>query len=303
MPKKDSNSQDLLLNEDDLPLGAAGKREITIPRDEDIKQPGVGASGSDEPLAHGLQPAARDSDSDIALLAAKLAAIAAQLGVIEKRGWNDHFKYHFLRASDVVQAIRGKLAEQKIILLADVLLTERYEVVGEKSKQQGQDVVVRYTFLDGDTGARISFRGAGSGLDSGDKAIYKALTGALKYALTTVFLIADDSAEPESAGQRNKQLQTPREVSRGTQQSSAARPAQDVAGRAGQSASTAVPPAPDPPPGLIPHCSQGHGPMVWVFPSPKAQNQWQPFFRCKKFPACAEKIVPPLAAVRQPGVD
>src|SRR6202045_3796544 len=62
-----------------------------------------------------------------------------------------------------------------------------------------------YTFIDVDTGEEITAKVAGQGLDSGDKAPYKAMTGALKYALLQSFLIATgDDPEDERAdgGQR-----------------------------------------------------------------------------------------------------
>ena len=47
-----------------------------------------------------------------------------------------------------------------------------------------------YTFTDVDTGEEITAKVAGEGLDPGDKAPYKAMTGALKYALLQSFLLA-----------------------------------------------------------------------------------------------------------------
>ena len=47
-----------------------------------------------------------------------------------------------------------------------------------------------YTFSDVDSGEEIVAKVAGQGLDAGDKAPYKAITGALKYALLQSFLLA-----------------------------------------------------------------------------------------------------------------
>ena len=54
-----------------------------------------------------------------------------------------------------------------------------------------------YSFVDVDTAEEITVKTAGEGLDSGDKAPYKAMTGALKYALLQSFLLAtgDDPEE------------------------------------------------------------------------------------------------------------
>ena len=59
-------------------------------------------------------------------------------------------------------------------------------------------VVMSYSFVDVDTGEEITVKIAGEGLDSGDKAPYKAMTGALKYALLQSFLLATgDDPEDE----------------------------------------------------------------------------------------------------------
>ena len=64
-------------------------------------------------------------------------------------------------------------------------------------------VVMAYTFSDVDSGEEIVAKVAGQGLDPGDKAPYKAMTGALKYALLQSFLLATgDDPEDERADSR-----------------------------------------------------------------------------------------------------
>jgi hypothetical protein len=65
-------------------------------------------------------------------------------------------------------------------------------------------VVMAYTFADVDSGEEIIAKVAGQGLDAGDKAPYKAMTGALKYALLQSFLLATgDDPEDERADARS----------------------------------------------------------------------------------------------------
>ncbi len=60
-----------------------------------------------------------------------------------------------------------------------------------------------YTFADVDSGEEIVAKVAGQGLDPGDKAPYKAMTGALKYALLQSFLLATgDDPEDERGDAR-----------------------------------------------------------------------------------------------------
>ncbi len=65
-------------------------------------------------------------------------------------------------------------------------------------------VVMAYTFADVDSGEEVIAKVAGQGLDPGDKAPYKAMTGALKYALLQSFLLATgDDPEDERVDARS----------------------------------------------------------------------------------------------------
>lgn len=58
-------------------------------------------------------------------------------------------------------------------------------------------VKATYTIFDPISGEGRSYTSFGQGADSGDKGIYKAMTGALKYFIATNFLIAENN-DPES---------------------------------------------------------------------------------------------------------
>jgi hypothetical protein len=71
--------------------------------------------------------------------------------------------------------------------------------------------------MDVDTAEEITVKVAGEGLDAGDKAPYKAMTGALKYALLQSFLLATgDDPEDERADSRaalgSERVITPEQV-------------------------------------------------------------------------------------------
>jgi len=64
-------------------------------------------------------------------------------------------------------------------------------------------VIMAYTFTDENSPEEITARVAGEGLDVGDKSSYKAMTGALKYALLQSFLLATgDDPEDERGDAR-----------------------------------------------------------------------------------------------------
>jgi hypothetical protein len=67
------------------------------------------------------------------------------------------------------------------------------------------EVTLDYQFIDGDSDEILSVPSYGEGRDSGDKAPYKALTGALKYALIQTFLIATGDDPEEERGETSGQ--------------------------------------------------------------------------------------------------
>lgn len=133
-------------------------------------------------------------------LVAKLCEVMAAVEKIPKRGVNEHYGYRYATEADVVEHVRKELAERKVFLLPNVKDIQEREVVTRKgNKEIVTTVTVEYTFLDGETGETLAFIMVGSGQDAGDKGIYKALTGATKYALMKSFLIpTGDDPEKET---------------------------------------------------------------------------------------------------------
>src|SRR4029077_15026588 len=75
---------------------------------------------------------------------------------------------------------------------------------GRSETERVARVIMSYSFEDGQTAEAITVKVAGEGLDSGDKAPYKAMTGALKYALLQSFLLATgDDPEEERVSPNN----------------------------------------------------------------------------------------------------
>jgi hypothetical protein len=87
------------------------------------------------------------------------------------------------------------LAELGVIVIPklDSIAHERGEGAGQLTR-----VVMSYSFMDAESAEQITVRVAGEGLDPGDKGPYKAMTGALKYALMQSLLLASgDDPEDE----------------------------------------------------------------------------------------------------------
>jgi hypothetical protein len=129
----------------------------------------------------------------------KLALVRRRLGYIQKRGHNELHNYSYVTAADLAGAVGDVLAE------LGVLVVPRLESISHEPARSGRPdgkhlthVVMNYSFVDVDTAEDITVKVAGEGVDAGDKAPYKAMTGALKYALLQSFLLATgDDPEDE----------------------------------------------------------------------------------------------------------
>lgn len=139
-------------------------------------------------------------------LVSKLAEVMKQVGRIPKRGENKFHNYKYATEADVSDHVRDALAERKIILIPNVKsYTFRDHVTSGGKKEYIVTVEVEFTFYDGETGEAITFTMVGEGQDAGDKAAYKAMTGAEKYALMKSLMIptGDDPEADDGVDQRN----------------------------------------------------------------------------------------------------
>lgn len=129
-------------------------------------------------------------------LARKIALIIGKTGNIPKNGRNTFHKYDYVMEADLTRALGPMLSEHKIAFFPSVV--EVTETPGKGSK--GQDtlatVTLEITIVDGESGDTMVVRWRGQGMDSGDKAYYKAYTGAMKYFMMKTFLV-DTGDDPE----------------------------------------------------------------------------------------------------------
>jgi hypothetical protein len=141
-------------------------------------------------------------------LAKKLATIIGASGWIPKNGFNAHFKYNFATDADILDALRQLFAKYNVAHLMSVIDVTREQIAEGDGKRRATfltHVRTRHTFLCGDTGEAVSVDGFGTGEDSGDKGVYKAQTGALKYALLKTFLIpTGDDPEYDNESERTQ---------------------------------------------------------------------------------------------------
>jgi hypothetical protein len=133
----------------------------------------------------------------------KLAEVRRRIGYIQKRGHNERFNYSYVTAADIAGSVGDILSELGVIVIPSLENITYESTAGRGETTRMARVVMAYTFSDVDSGEEITAKVAGQGLDSGDKAPYKAMTGALKYALLQSFLLATgDDPEDERVDAR-----------------------------------------------------------------------------------------------------
>jgi hypothetical protein len=132
-------------------------------------------------------------------IASKLVAALKDIDAVEKKGRNQQQGYNYVRSADVANEVRKSLATAGIAFSYSVLSERTWESTTKSgSVQFFCSLMVEVTFTDAESGESISTQCIGWGADSQEKAPYKAMTGALKYALRMNFLIPDES-DPEEA--------------------------------------------------------------------------------------------------------
>ena len=135
--------------------------------------------------------------SGVASISKKIIAVMRDVGYVQKAGHNDFQNYKYATEADAVAALRPAMITHGLCMIPSV------ESVNQ-DEWGNTNVLMHYRIFD-EEGNFLSFRAAGSGNDKnskgvGDKGIYKALTGASKYALLKTFLMetGDDPEVPNA---------------------------------------------------------------------------------------------------------
>ena len=151
------------------------------------------------------------------LIFEKMAAIMKDVGPIAKDQTNTFHKYKFRGIDDVYNAVQEALVKHKVFTLPR-LVEESHEVVQRGDKiQVVRFIVMEYVFFAED-GSCVVAKVPSEGIDSGDKAVFKALAGAHKYCLLQALCIPTEEkkdAEGESlereAPKKTKEKIAPKE--------------------------------------------------------------------------------------------
>lgn len=145
-------------------------------------------------------------------LAAKLCDIMAECKNIPKNGKNNFQGYKYVMAADAAEYIRELMVKHGVIVLP--VIKAIHQEVFKTAK--GADnylvrVLVDYTLVNSeDPKDTYVVTMAGTGSDTSDKAIFKAITGSQKYFIFNTFLLGgDDDPEKDDGRQPTKQPTKP----------------------------------------------------------------------------------------------
>jgi len=128
---------------------------------------------------------------------------------IEKTGYNSFHGFKYASESDLIKALHEEMAKKNVYLYCA-------DIVNELEVQNGFYIgTFTYRFVHALSGTHIDVKAKGEAMDKtktgvGDKAIYKATTGSLKYALKQTFLIdtGDNDPDRDAPEKTNKKTNT-----------------------------------------------------------------------------------------------
>ena len=135
-----------------------------------------------------------------AKLQAKKNALRKDLkskGILKKGGSNDYDHYTYFSEAQYKELFTELFSKNNLELKFSELEYNTFEGSGKNCN--GRMTRLEFTLIDVETGFFETTVITGEGMDKGDKAGYKAYTGAVKYYLADTFLVATgDDAEKES---------------------------------------------------------------------------------------------------------
>lgn len=122
-------------------------------------------------------------------------------GVLQRGGKNDFDHYKYFSEAQYKELFTDLFSKHGLELKFNELDYSGFE--GTEKQSNGRMPKLEFYLMDIDTGFFEKSCITGEGIDKGDKAGYKAYTGALKYYLASTFMVATgDDAEKESPDEK-----------------------------------------------------------------------------------------------------
>ena len=131
----------------------------------------------------------------------KLIEVSKAIGYLQKDKRNTGQNYNYLSEAKIKETIKAEFEKQGIVFNYSTTDAREYEIssTAKGTKQFNTIANGTYQFMDSDSKTVIEGTWFGSGSDTGDKGLYKAITGGIKYVLNTCFLIPTGD-DPENDG-------------------------------------------------------------------------------------------------------
>lgn len=130
-----------------------------------------------------------------------LSAVMQDVQAVRKGERNDAQNFNFRGIDSVINAVGPKLREHKVVVLPELVDVKLGTVEvgnGDRRRPIGHVVVqVKYRFI-GPAGDELSATVPGEAMDSGDKAIAKAMSVAYRIALLQALCIPTDEPDPDT---------------------------------------------------------------------------------------------------------
>lgn len=125
----------------------------------------------------------------------QLRKMLKEKGVLKKGGRNEFSKYSYFSEAQYKELFTELFSEVGL----ELKFTELDYAIYDGGKNNGRMPKLQFTLMDIETGYGEETVITGEGQDTGDKAGYKAYTGAVKYYLANTFLVATgDDPEKDS---------------------------------------------------------------------------------------------------------
>lgn len=131
----------------------------------------------------------------------KLRAELHKKGILKKGARNDYDNYKYFSEAQYKELFTELFSQNKLELKYTELEYTTFE--GTEKQANGRMPKLQFSLIDTDTGFYEDTVTTGEGIDKGDKAGYKAYTGALKYYLANTFMVATGD-DPENESPDNK---------------------------------------------------------------------------------------------------
>lgn len=139
-----------------------------------------------------------------------LRKMLKEKGVLKKGGKNEFSKYSYFTEAQYKELFTELFSEVGL----ELKFTELEYITFDAGKSNGRMPKLMFTLMDIDTGYGEETVITGEGLDTGDKAGYKAYTGALKYYLANTFMVAtgDDPEKDTPTAKTGEKKATPNQI-------------------------------------------------------------------------------------------